>query len=124
MELFVRDEDKEKYESFSLMGYYHANRKGEENTDLKECLIQDIWVSDDDENLPRLTLKSLDQHDSEVRKQERKQVIAELREWVKDKSYKVLEPPTDNEEEFKYVYDYEASSKFSLEEKLTELENK
>ena len=121
MEVFIRDEDKEKYESFSLMGYYHTS---EENTDLKECLIQDIWVSDDDENLPRLTLKSLDQHDSEVRKQERKQVIAELREWVKDKSYKVLEPPTDNEEEFKYVYDYEASSKFSLEEKLTELENK
>lgn len=80
MEVLVRDEDKNKYESFAFSGYYHTFRSGEEDTGKKNCLIQDFW-SDDCEELPKLLVKSLDQHDSEVRADERKKVVEELSNW-------------------------------------------
>lgn len=123
MELFVRDEDKEKYESFSLMGYYHANRKGEENTDLKECLIQDIWVSDDDENLPRLTVKSLEQHDTEIRKpleEKIKRLETELSNDRSGKSFWIKNILEAKQEAFDIINKYEKAFE-DLQQKLNEM---
>ena len=81
MEVFIKDKDKNKYESFSLIGYYHTFRLGEEDTGKKNCLIQDIW-SEDCEELPKLLVKSLEQHDLEIRADERNKVCERLEEWI------------------------------------------
>lgn len=81
MEVFISEKEKDKYESFAFSGYYHTFRLGQEDTGKKNCLVQDFW-SEDSEDLPKLSVKSLDQHDAEIRADERKKVIDVFSELI------------------------------------------
>lgn len=85
MEVFIRDEEKD----YIFIGY-KKNKKYQVGLDM-ETRVDPIT-------------KSLDQHDNEVRAEERKKVVAELQEW----NNKLIDEG--------YIIDYE-----DLEQKLKEL---